>query len=96
MEANRKRTDSFHDALLKNEFIAQPEISTGNGDYEFLNLNQDLGDKDCSMINGVLEDIQLTSEIKDDTINGVSELVLLIKPMVITGEQVEKACNLYT
>ncbi|KAF5804116.1 putative transferase [Helianthus annuus] len=70
MEANRKRTDSFHDALLRNEFIARPEISTGSGDCEFLNLNQDLGDKDCSMVTAGLEDIQLTSEIKDGASNG--------------------------
>ncbi|KAL9992660.1 putative transferase [Helianthus debilis subsp. tardiflorus] len=101
MEANRKRTDSFHDALLRNEFIAPPEISTGSGDCEFLNLNQDLGDNDCSMVTVGLEDIQLTSEIKDGTSNGVPELP--IKPMVITGEPVEKlhlwghsACTLET
>lgn len=102
MEANRKRTDSFHDALLKIGFL-QPEIDIGIGDYEFLNMNQDLGDQDCSLINGGIEAIQLTGEIKDDTINGVPELSLPIKPMVITGEPVEKlhlwghsACTLET
>ncbi|KAD0533610.1 hypothetical protein R6Q59_016587 [Mikania micrantha] len=90
MEANRKRTDFFHDALLKHEFLAQPEISTESDDYEFLNLNQDLGDKKSSMITNELEDIQLTSEIKDDKSNGVPEPILSIKPMVITGESVEK------
>lgn len=90
MEANRKRSDSFHDALLKNEFIMRPEIGTGNGDYEFLNLNQDLVDKDCSMINGGVEDFLLTREIKDDSINGVPELTLPVKPMLITGEPIEK------
>ncbi|XP_076923026.1 tRNA wybutosine-synthesizing protein 2/3/4-like isoform X1 [Bidens hawaiensis] len=84
-EANRKRTDSFHDALLKNDFI------TKNGDYESLNLNdQDLGDKDCSLITDGFEDMQLTSGNKDGTSNGVPELILPIKPMAITGESVEK------
>ncbi|KVH89619.1 Kelch-type beta propeller [Cynara cardunculus var. scolymus] len=88
MEANRKRTDSFHDALLKIGFL-QPEIDSGIGDYEFLNMNQDLGYQDSSLINGG-ED-------------GVLELSLPIKPLVITGEPVEKlhlwghsACTLET
>ncbi|KAK9056395.1 hypothetical protein SSX86_027485 [Deinandra increscens subsp. villosa] len=90
MEANRKRTDLFHDALLNNEFIARPEICTGNGDYDHLNMNHDLDDKDSSMVTGELEDIQLTSETKDDKTNGVPELILPIKSMVITGESAEK------
>ncbi|XP_024992862.1 tRNA wybutosine-synthesizing protein 2/3/4 isoform X2 [Cynara cardunculus var. scolymus] len=102
MEANRKRTDSFHDALLKIGFL-QPEIDSGIGDYEFLNMNQDLGYQDSSLINGGEDGIQPTGEIKDDTSSGVLELSLPIKPLVITGEPVEKlhlwghsACTLET
>ncbi|CAI9292557.1 unnamed protein product [Lactuca saligna] len=86
MEANRKRGDTFHDALLKNELIMRPE-NTVTGDYEFLNMNQDLSDKDFSMINGGVDDFQLKKEIKDDASNGFT---LPIKPMIITGEPIEK------
>ncbi|KAI7757017.1 hypothetical protein M8C21_004039, partial [Ambrosia artemisiifolia] len=88
MEANRKRTDAFHDALLRNQFLAPSSgihNHTGSADSDFLNLNQDLGDKDCSIIT---DDIQLTSDVTSN--GGVPELILPIKPMVITGEPVEK------
>ncbi|XP_071697573.1 tRNA wybutosine-synthesizing protein 2/3/4-like isoform X2 [Rutidosis leptorrhynchoides] len=105
MEANRKRTDSFHDALLKSElFIVPPENGTAKGDLEIFNLDQDLGDKDCIMINGGVEDIQLTREVKDNKrLLEVPGLSLPIRPMVITAEPVEKlylwghsACTLET
>ncbi|PWA89960.1 tRNA wybutosine-synthesizing protein [Artemisia annua] len=91
MEANRKRSDSFHDALLKSEFFKGADI----GDCESLDLNQEI----CSGV----EDIPLTKESKDDTSNGVPELSLALKPIVITGEPIEKlylwghsACTLET
>lgn len=59
MEANRKRCDSFHDALLKNELFMQADIGDGSGECELMELNQDLGD------------MQLTREITDDTSNGM-------------------------
>ncbi|GJR14349.1 tRNA wybutosine-synthesizing protein 2/3/4 isoform X1 [Tanacetum coccineum] len=91
MEANRKRSDSFHDALLKSEFFRVADI----GDCESLNLNQE--------ISSGLEDIPLTKESKDDSSNGVRELTFAIKPIMITGEPIEKlylwghsACTLET
>ncbi|KAI3680535.1 hypothetical protein L6452_35307 [Arctium lappa] len=102
MEANRKRSDGFHDALLKIGFL-ESEIDRGVGDFEFLNMNEDLGDQDCSLINGGGDGVQLRGEIKEETSNGVPELSLPIKPMVITGEPIEKlylwghsACTLET
>nr|XP_043622298.1 tRNA wybutosine-synthesizing protein 2/3/4 [Erigeron canadensis] len=99
MEANRKRSDSFHEALLKTEFFMRPGI----GDFEFLNLNQDSGDEDLLISNGEVEDIQLTTEVMDEANNGFPELSLPIKPIVITGEPIEKlhlwghsACTLKT
>ncbi|KAJ9566092.1 hypothetical protein OSB04_002058 [Centaurea solstitialis] len=108
MEANRKRSESFHDALLKIGFL-EGEVDNGIGDYEFLSMNQDLGDKDCLMVDGGLEGVQLKDETNNGKFNslndfvGVLELSLPIKPLAITGEPVEKlhlwghsACTLET